>query len=163
MEPFSAADQNFVFKGLSHPDVIRFYGVSYDSFEAAAAQIEFYNVLEICETGSWWKIIDVSTGKPCGACGCNNFNPHHEKIEIGYWLLPGYQGRGIMQECLETMLTYISGRWKVHRIEAWVEAGNEASRKLLQKCGFSEEGLLRDTEVKNGKRISLYVYAKILD
>jgi ribosomal-protein-alanine N-acetyltransferase len=35
-------DQQFIFKGLSHPDVIPFYGVRYESFEAAKAQMDWY-------------------------------------------------------------------------------------------------------------------------
>ena len=33
-------DQQFVFEGLSHPDIIRFYGVRFDSFEAAGKQMD---------------------------------------------------------------------------------------------------------------------------
>lgn len=163
LEPFHADDQAFVFRALSHPDVIRYYGVSYASFEATTAQMEFYKVLAICETGAWWKIIDSLTGEPVGACGCNNYQPAHEKIEIGYWLLPEYQGKGIMLQCLPAMITWTIDTFRLHRIEAWVEEGNEASRRLLRRCGFHEEGLLKDAEIKHGRRISLYVYARIVD
>lgn len=163
MAAIERSDQAFVFEGLSHPQVIPFYGVSYRSYEATAAQMDFYEQLLSDGTGGWWKITDNSSGKMVGACGCNNFQHKHEKIEIGYWLLPDYWGKGIMRKVLPELLLQMTRIWKLHRVEAWVESGNDSSRRLLEYCGFNCEGLLRDTEIKNDKRISLYIYAKILD
>jgi len=35
-------DQQFIFEGLSHPDIIPFYGVRYDSFEDTKKQMDWY-------------------------------------------------------------------------------------------------------------------------
>jgi ribosomal-protein-alanine N-acetyltransferase len=49
----------------------------------------------------------------------------------------------------------------LHRLEAFVEVGNEASSKLLEKTGFRYEGTMTDCELKNGRYISLHIYALI--
>ena len=38
LRQFVASDLEVVFKGLSHPDIIKYYGISYDSLEATLEQ-----------------------------------------------------------------------------------------------------------------------------
>ncbi len=153
------ADQAFIFKGLSDPKVIPFYGVRYDSFEATKNQMEFYDELWRNKTGCWWKIVSKTTDKPVGACGMNAYQPEHEKAEIGYWLLPDHWKLGIMPEVIPVMIAHLFSHWKLHRLEAVIEAGNEASCRLSEKLGFTYEGTLREAEIKDGKHISLMIYS----
>jgi ribosomal-protein-alanine N-acetyltransferase len=159
LQQIIAADQPFIFKGLSHPEVIPFYGVWYDSFESTKAQMDWYKSLWDDQTGCWWKIVDKSTNEPVGACGMNAFNEQHEKAELGYWLLPEYWGKGIMQEVMPVVIKHLFASWSLYRLEAVVEEGNAASGKLLDKLHFVYEGTLRDAEIKKGKRISLRMYS----
>jgi ribosomal-protein-alanine N-acetyltransferase len=152
-------DQAFIFKGLSDPRVIPYYGVRYDSFEATRAQMEFYDDLLTNKTGCWWKIVYRETMQPVGACGINGYQAEHEKAEIGYWLLPEFWKKGIMPEVVPVMITYLFSTWKLHRLEAVIEGGNEASCRLSEKLGFKYEGTLRESEIKHGKRISLLMYS----
>ena len=64
-----------------------------------------------------------------------------------------------MQEVMPVVLAHLFEAWKLHRLEAVVEEGNEASSKLLDKLGFMYEGTLREAEIKKGKRISLRMYS----
>jgi ribosomal-protein-alanine N-acetyltransferase len=47
----------------------------------------------------------------------------------------------------------------IHRVEAVVETGNDDSTKLLKKLNFIYERTLADSEIKNGKFISLQYWA----
>lgn len=152
-------DQAFVFRGLSHPDVIIFYGVQFDTLASTKTQMEFYDTLWSDKTGCWWKIVDKLTQEAIGACGMNAYNALHEKAEIGYWLLPEHWKKGVMTEVLPVMISHLFATWKLHRLEAVVEAGNDTSGKLAEKLGFQFEGTLREAEIKHGKRISLQVYS----
>lgn len=154
-----SADQAFIFEGLSNPLVIPFYGVKYESLEATKAQMEFYDLLWKEKTGCWWKIVDKETGIPVGACGMNHYQPIHEKAEIGYWLLPSYWKKGIIQEVIPAMIGHLFKNWKLHRLEAVIEEGNENSCRTSEKLGFRFEGKLRDAEIKNNRRISLFMYS----
>jgi len=64
-----------------------------------------------------------------------------------------------MQEVLPVVISYVFSYWELHRLEAVIEEGNEASRSLSEKLGFSYEGILRESEIKQGKRISLLMYS----
>jgi len=152
-------DQAFIFKGLSHPDVISFYGVQYNSLEATKAQMKWYESLQEDNTGCWWKIVDKASGEPVGACGMNYYNSIHEKAEIGYWSLPAFWKRGIMNEVIPVMIKHLFNNWMLNRLEAVIEEGNDSSIKLSEKLGFVFEGKHREAEIKNGKRINLLMYS----
>lgn len=155
-------DQGFIFAGLSHPDVIRFYGVQYTSFEATGVQMEWYEKMRAEGWGLPWKIVDRSSGEKMGVISIYYYKPEHNKAEVGFWLLPAYWNKGIILEALKAAIDYWRFQKKLHRLEAFVEQGNTASSKLLEKAGFLYEGTMQDCEMKNGKYISLLVYAMIL-
>jgi len=154
------SDQSAIFKGLSDPAVTKYYGVSYNSFEAAAEQMKFYDDLLKDDTGIWWAVcLREQPADMIGACGFNYVNRQHKKMEIGYWLLPAYFGKGIMTEAVPPIIKYAFSSMDIHRIEAVVETGNDDSTKLLKKLNFTYEGALADSEIKNGKFISLQYWA----
>ncbi|HZI53720.1 MAG TPA: GNAT family protein [Chitinophagaceae bacterium] len=154
-----ASDQAFIFKGLSHPEVIPFYGVQYKTIDEAKKQMDFYDDLWREKKGIWWKITDRASGSPVGACGINSYQAVHEKAEIGYWLLPEFWRKKIMSEVLPVVISYVFRHWNLNRLEAVIEEGNETSWRLAEKLGFKYEGKLREAEIKNGKRINLLMYS----
>ncbi|QSQ27652.1 GNAT family N-acetyltransferase [Pyxidicoccus parkwayensis] len=152
-------DRPFIFEGLSHPQVIPFYGVRYDSLEATQAQMAFFEALERDGTGQWWKIVSRQSQEALGAIGFNHYQAQHRKAELGYWLLPRFWKQGILTEVMPALLCYMQREKGIHRIEALVEEGNTASNRLLERMGFRHEGTLRDCEMKDGRYISLRVYS----
>lgn len=155
------ADQIHIFKGLSHPDVIRYYGVHFDSYEDTAVQMRWYRSLEETHTGIWWALCASDNSVFYGAAGLNNWHRDHQKSELGFWLLPVYKGRGLMQEALIKICSYAHETLGIHRLEAFVESENEGSRRLLERLGFDPEGTMRDCEIKHGRYISLDIYAHL--
>ncbi len=158
LRKIEAMDQKHVFKGLSHPSVTQYYGVSFPTYAATEEQMEWYEQLWQEQTGIWWAICDQRDNSFLGACGYNEYQVAHRKIELGYWLLPPYWGQGYVQEALRTIIPYAFQQLKIERIEAFVETGNDASDKALLKCGFQHEGTMRNCEYKNDRFISLKVF-----
>lgn len=154
-------DRKNIFKGLSDPLVIKYYGVSFLTYEATQQQMDWYESLWATKTGIWWKICDIENGSFYGTCGLNNLQQRHKKAELGFWLLPQFWGRGIIPEAMGKVLDYAFQDLSLHRIEAFVEVGNENSKKALLKGGFRHEGTMEEVELKNGKFISLHVFAKL--
>lgn len=161
MRQITEADLENIFRGLSHPEVIKHYGVSYKTLEETWEQLEWYAELERTHTGIWWAIISKYTQEFCGAIGYNNLSREHKKAELGFWLLPEFWRQGIIQEALDPVLEYAFQDLQLHRIEAFVETENISSQKTLQKCHFQQEGILRDSEIKNGRFISVAVFSKL--
>lgn len=154
-------DHENIYKGLSHSEVIKFYGVHYDSFEETAEQMNWYENLEKSGSGKWWTIWLRNSEEFCGAIGFNDYHKEHNKAEIGFWLLPDHWGKGIIQEAGQAVIDYLFEDLKLHRLEAFVESNNNNSSKALKKLGFQFEGCMRECEMKNGKYISVDLFAKL--
>jgi [ribosomal protein S5]-alanine N-acetyltransferase len=160
LRQFTDNDLENVFKGLSHPDIIKYYGVSYDSLEAAKAQMVFFADLEKNETGIWWAVCSRDNSVFYGAGGLNSRSKEHRKAEIGFWLLTGHWGKGIMTEAMPLIWNYGFDHLGLHRIEGIVESENIACKKAVEKLQFEYEGTMKECEIKNGRFISLDIYAK---
>jgi [ribosomal protein S5]-alanine N-acetyltransferase len=63
---------------------------------------------------------------------------------LGYWMGEHYAGQGYMTEGLALMLGFVFGRLKLHRAEAACLPHNAASRGVLIKNGFREEGYAKE-------------------
>ncbi|WP_293743904.1 GNAT family N-acetyltransferase [uncultured Pedobacter sp.] len=163
LRQFCANDLAFVFKGLSHPDVIRYYGVSYTSLAHTKAQLIWFDEIQRNETGIWWAICDKEGPTLLGGIGLNYLNKSDQKAEIGFWLLPEHWGKGIVKEVANPICNYAFENLGLRKIEAMVEIENENSKKVLRKIGFDYQETLKDYEIKNDESISLEVYVKLKD
>jgi len=70
---------------------------------------------------------------------------------LGYWAGAPHARKGYMTEAVRCVLDYSFGQLQLHRVEAACLPENEASRGLLLKCGFREEGLARQYLKINGR------------
>lgn len=150
-----------VFKGLSHPDIIRHYGISYNSLESTKQQMSWFARLEKEETGKWFAVCSLDNKIFYGAGGLNDLNKEHKKAEIGFWLFPDFWGQGFMIEAMPLICDFGYDKLRLHRIEGFVEAENRNCKNAMAKLDFRHEGTMIDCEFKNGKFISLDIYAKI--
>jgi len=159
MTEIESSDIQFIYKGLSHPEVIKYYGVSFHSLEATEEQMQWYADLKANNTGIWWLIRAKETGECYGACGFNDKNDELRKAEIGFWLLPDYWGQGIMVEVMPHLLHYGFKALDLNRIEGFVDSENSQCKKALKKAGFLSEGQMKVHEA--GQDIILDVFAKM--
>ncbi|AKA36108.1 GNAT family N-acetyltransferase [Flagellimonas lutaonensis] len=121
MREIVSDDQPFIYQGLSHPEVIRYYGISFEDLEATKEQMDWFERLKKEETGIWWAICSKTDHSFLGAGGLNDIDHTHRKAEVGFWLLPQHWGKGIMRETMPEILKYGFGRLNLHRIEGFVE------------------------------------------
>jgi [ribosomal protein S5]-alanine N-acetyltransferase len=161
LRQFNSTDLENVFKGLSHPDVIKYYGISFDSLEATKEQIIWFSDLEKNETGIWWAICTKEELTFIGAGGLNDLDKENQKAEIGFWLLPENWGKGIMKELMPVICSYGFQYLGLHRIEGFVDSENRNCINGLKRLDFVFEGTMRDCEIKNGKYVSIDIYSVI--
>lgn len=161
LRKFRSDDLDNVFRGLSHPEVIRYYGVSFQTREDTLEQMEFFENLENEGTGIWWAVCSADGKVFYGAGGINNINREHRKAEVGFWLIPEFWGKGIMQEAMTLICRYAFEELGMHRLEGFVETENLNCKKAIEKAGFMYEGTMADFEIKNNRYISIDIYALI--
>ena len=72
------------------------------------------------------------------------------QAEIGYWFGRDYWGNGFCTEAVVAVLDYGFDKLGLHRIFAQHISRNGASARVLEKTGFSKEGVLRQHARKWG-------------
>jgi len=63
--------------------------------------------------------------------------------QVGYWIDEAYAGRGITPTALAMAMDHCFFVIGLHRVEATIRPENHASRRVVEKLGFREEGLRR--------------------
>lgn len=150
-------DLENIYNGLSNPEVIKYYGISFNSLEATKEQMTWF----ADSKQFWWAICSIDNETFYGAGGLNDLSKEHKKAEIGLWLLPDFWGNGIMREVMPLICNYGFEKLGIHRIEGFVESENKNCKKAMEKFDFQHEGLMKDCEIKNGKFISVDIYSKL--
>ena len=98
-----------------------------------------------------WAVVDTASGKMIGTCGFTSLDFNHNAAEVGYVLNPAFRGRGIAPEALARVLDFGFRELNVHRIEAKYIVGNDASRRVMEKCGMHFEGIRRGSMFIKGE------------
>ena len=81
--------------------------------------------------------------------------------ELGYWLGEPYWNRGIATAAVSGFVPWAAHTFGLQRIFAKVFETNPASARVLEKCGFEREGVLRQNALKDGRLLDEWVYGLI--
>ena len=84
----------------------------------------------------YWAITLKNKNELVGTICLYGFSDEHDTCEIGYELLPNYQGKGIMKEAVEKVIGYAFYTIRVNKIEAFLHRDNLTSVNLLEKLSF---------------------------
>jgi [ribosomal protein S5]-alanine N-acetyltransferase len=86
-----------------------------------------------------WAVVEKSRGRVIGACGFNLFEGGPQ-LELVYHFARPYWGRGYATEAARACLRYASENLDAPAVVASVDSENQASRRVLEKIGFSRQG-----------------------
>ncbi|MDT0685236.1 GNAT family N-acetyltransferase [Autumnicola psychrophila] len=159
LKEIESSDIENIHKGLSDPDVTRFYDVHFSTLEETEEQMEWYRNLKKEGTGIWWGIYDKQWNQFCGAGGFNGLDKQHKKAEIGLWLIKEYWGKGILKEIMPKLFEHGFATLNLNRIEGSVVGENKKCKSALEKINFRYKGTLRESEIKNGEKINVDFYS----
>jgi RimJ/RimL family protein N-acetyltransferase len=81
--------------------------------------------------------------------------------ELGYWIGERYWGRGIATAAVGAVTDHALQAHDLRRVFALPFAQNRASARVLEKCGFVLEGVLRSSAIKDGRVLDQLLYARI--
>ncbi|MBT3274455.1 MAG: GNAT family N-acetyltransferase [Spirochaetales bacterium] len=93
-----------------------------------------------------------NTGEYIGSGGGMIKNRHGDTgiMGIGYFLRKQYWGTGYGTEATRAWIDYNFVNLGVHKIEAGCDIDNEASERIMVKCGMKREGCLREHRYREG-------------
>lgn len=136
----------------AYPDsaIIDFLGIPAEALETEKSkfergltthQISFYNFL----------LLEKETGEVLGKAGFHTWFQLHRRAEIGYAIHhEANMNRGYMREAMASIVAFGFREMNLNRIEACIGTANIPSQRLVQRLGFTQEGVLREHYCKNG-------------
>lgn len=93
-------------------------------------------------TGIGFLVFDTKTGSLVGGLTVGNIRRGAaQSCQIGYWMGEVHAGKGMMHAALGLVIPFAFNTLRLHRIEAACIPSNARSTRVLEKAGFTREGL----------------------
>ena len=108
-----------------------------------------------------WAIELKSIGQVVGNIAVVRIRELAQSAEIGYCLGKAWWHQGIMSEALKAVMDYLFDRVGMNRVEARHAVENPHSGGVMEKCGMTYEGTLRQYGWCNQGIVDLKMYAMV--
>jgi RimJ/RimL family protein N-acetyltransferase len=106
--------------------------------------------------GASFVVVDRATGELLASIALMHISerevPAGGRAEIGYWCAPWARGRGVMTDAARLLCRWGFEQLGLARIDWYAEVGNNGSRRIAEKVGFTIEGEQRGRLVNKGER-----------
>ena len=90
-------------------------------------------------------------------------DPEDKTAELGYEIARDVWGRGIAAEAATAVCDWGFREYGLARIDAWADARNKRSVRVMEKLGMTYEGRHRSSDIGRGERLDEVVYAVLRD
>lgn len=121
---------------------------------------EWWITVGSTENGAMTRVIDHQ-GQLVGSVGISPQSGWRQHLgEIGYWIGGEHWGKGFATEALAQRTEYGFANRHFDKLYAPVLAPNRASMRVLEKCGYTAEAVLKSEVKKEGRVFDLHRYAR---
>ncbi len=104
-------------------------------------RLHIYNRLSQEERSQAFFIFETASKAFLGAINLNNIRRGvAQSASLGYWIGEPFARKGYMTHATQSLIEYCFNDLGLHRLEAACLPTNDASKSLLRKCGFEQEG-----------------------
>lgn len=94
-----------------------------------------------------------------GLVGLKDIDNSNQSAEMGYWLSPLYQNKGIVTAACRYLIGYAFAKLNLNRIQIRVAVGNTKSIRVTEKLGARFEGIQREAEKLASGFTDIHVYS----
>ena len=91
------------------------------------------------------------------------FDAHMGVTEVGVWLVPTAEGRGLVKAAVTYMIDYAFRVRGLSRVEWFCSSANERSKAAAARLGMTYEGTLRSSFLVDGRRHDSEVWAVLAE
>ena len=113
------------------------------------------------EAGSWgrfeWLIYLEGVAEPVGWASLR-IGERAAAAEVGYSVVQGYRGRGVATECARAVVSEAFARLQANKVRAYCVPENQASRAVLRRVGFEEDGILSHGAMVQGRPVDVLAF-----
>jgi [ribosomal protein S5]-alanine N-acetyltransferase len=171
-EPFPVeATKNLLLRRMEHKDIDDIFQMREDSrmheytdtkpdnsLEETKAYIDKMN--KGVDENKWviWAIENKESKKVIGSISIWNIDMEQRSGELGYGIIPDYQGKGLMKEALLSVIDYAFKIMKLRALDAYTEETNVESYQLLENCKFEKVNKVDDQGSYSNRVYHMVVY-----
>jgi len=145
----------------SIPEVSKYETWCHPSYrmDEAAGYVDYW--VEMREKGQafYYAVVDSATGEFLGSCGLAGLSAEHKHAGLGYWVRTSRTGQGIATAaaCLVARAGFED--LGLIRIELEIAVDNIASRRVAEKLGAINEGILHRRLILPAGPTDMVMYA----
>lgn len=147
LRPIEKEDKEFLQRLVQHPEVRDTIGR--DPRPVNLVQEE--NHIESLDGEEKESFLIMYDGEKAGSISIGDLDKAYRKSEFGISVHPDYHNQGVGAKATELIVKYAFETLNRHRLKGGYLEGNEASRRVMEKAGFTEEGRGRDFKYVNGE------------
>ena len=130
------------------------FSMSYEKFK------KVYNGYFESDTVRMETIVEKETNTIVGSLKMY-LNWQNRNVELGITLSKKHWGKGYGSDTINAATEYLFKWLMMQRVQATILVTNKGSRAMFKKCGFEEEGILRNARVHDGAFTDVVMVAKI--
>ena len=98
-----------------------------------------------------WAVILKETGECIGQIAYFLVDNKNHFAEIEYCIGSDFQCKGYATEATKAVIRFGFEQMNLHKVQICTNTGNTPSKRVIEKCGFTYEGTLRDYFYMNGE------------
>jgi RimJ/RimL family protein N-acetyltransferase len=102
--------------------------------------------------------VDATSGEVIGGGTLHHLDFERGIVEIGYFVLPEARGRGLATTIARVLAEHAFSLG-VERVAAYVNVGNTASERVVERAGFTREGVARSMPKPDGRRVDKTLFS----
>lgn len=104
----------------------------------------------------------TETNETIGCVDLFEFEPLHHRAGIGIIINKAKRNKGFASESLDLLEKYCKETLNLHQLYCNIEAINKNSLSVFKKNGFTECGIKKDWNLRDGKWVDEHILQKIL-
>ena len=153
-------DAKDIFRYASDPEVARY--VLWEPHRSVSETSSFIRDLRArlrAGCPSSWVVVLRETDTVIGTIGFVWYSTDNNAAELGYSFSREYWNRGYATQALRAVIDSVFSSLPLNRLEAQHDVRNPASGRVMQKCGLTQEGILRGRIMNKGEYIDTALYS----
>lgn len=164
LRPLNMEDATALFEARGDPEAMLYWDwPPQQSVDQVAKIIADHGKVIAAGEVLWWAVAREAGGPAIGECDLSEIDEHNKRAEIGFLFRRASWGKGYAREAMTAVVEHAFETMKLERLSARIHAGNERGRRLLEKLGFSHEGMARGHVLRDDARIDCLMFGIVRD